>query len=107
MRASLALAALLLAACQSASSAPPDPRVQPTGRTCAGIAALKCGGGDYCRMEPGQCRTVADAGGICTPRPRICPKIYMPVCGCDGRTYASSCEAAAAGASVSAIGQCK
>jgi hypothetical protein len=48
-----------------------------------------------------------DAGGVCRKKPVVCTKIYAPVCGCDGKTYASACTAAAAGASVAKKGECK
>lgn len=61
-----------------------------------------CRGDRYCATAAGACGDV----GVCTTPPEICPRIFNPVCGCDGRTYANSCEAAAAGISVSATGAC-
>jgi hypothetical protein len=99
-------AALVLAAssCQSARPADPPP---PQRKMCGGIAGFQCSGGQYCYIEPGQCRTIADVAGMCRPKPQVCPMIYLPVCGCDGKTYANACGAASAGVSVAAEGACK
>jgi Kazal-type serine protease inhibitor domain len=42
-----------------------------------------------------------DGGGAC-----VCSAIYSPVCGVDGKTYASSCNAACAGVAVAHTGAC-
>lgn len=40
------------------------------------------------------------------PGDAVCPDIYMPVCGADGRTYPNACEAQKAGQSYQS-GECR
>ncbi len=76
------------------------------GKTCGtrGVHG-ECAEGLYCAYRV-QCGAT-DAGGTCTKKPQICTREYMPVCGCDNRTYPNKCEAAHAGASVAVTGECK
>lgn len=62
-----------------------------------------CGEGGYCAKDVGEC----DGRGICLPRPGGCITVYQPVCGCDGETYPSACDAAVVGVSVAATGPCR
>jgi hypothetical protein len=72
---------------------------------CGGITGTPCNDpGEFCELPDGQC--CCDFVGRCSPIPQGCPAIYDPVCGCDGRTYSSRCEASHASASVDYLGPC-
>ena len=63
-----------------------------------------CSEGLYCAYRS-QCGAT-DSGGTCTKKPQACTREYVPVCGCDNRTYPNKCEAAHAGVSVARAGEC-
>ncbi len=64
-----------------------------------------CGGNQFCELPPGVCASALD-GGTCTPIPQACPDVWIPECGCDGKTYSNSCDRQAAGVSLSRRGRC-
>lgn len=68
---------------------------------CAVGDAGGCPEGQICQSPQGRCR----GAGRCVVRPR-CPESGAPVCGCDGQTWPSACEALAAGISVAWRGAC-
>jgi hypothetical protein len=69
---------------------------------CAGPSDTACGPDAYCKAD-----STSDAGGRCEPKPRICPLIYHPVCGADGRTYPNACHAARMGVNLAHGGACE
>ncbi len=71
--------------------------------TCGGSGGIPCPFGQVCNIHgcfPG-------AGGTCVPAPpAVCPRLWAPECGCDGRTYANECLRLRAGAALDHVGEC-
>ena len=63
-----------------------------------------CPGGHACFFPDGDCGAAGAGRG--EQRPEMCTLEYNPVCGCDGRTYGSRCDAARTGVSVAQAGPC-
>lgn len=75
------------------------------GDMCGGIAGIACGTDLFC--DYGAACGFADQSGVCAEMTQLCPKIFAPICGCDGVTYSNACMAAGAGVSVAAEGACQ
>jgi len=74
------------------------------GQACGGTEGATCAEGQFCKRSEGEC--AEDAAGVCVSLPIECPAIFLPVCGCDGATYANKCLADAAGVTVMSPGEC-
>ena len=48
----------------------------------------------------------ATSSGVCVKAPKVCSRLWAPVCGCDGETYANDCKRLKAGVGVAHEGAC-
>ncbi len=84
------------------------PRLGKEGDACGTPTSYAaCEDRIFCLRSPvGSCGRT-DVPGVCTVKPEVCPLIFRPVCGCDGKTYGNACAAWYAGASIDYEGACK
>lgn len=73
----------------------------------AGVQPGSCGSNRDCAAGAFCAAPSCGGAGSCESRPEVCPGIYAPVCGCDGRTYSSGCVAASQGVNTAHVGECR
>jgi hypothetical protein len=78
----------------------------PCERECGGFLGIPCEKGEFCEYPAGTC-DVADNMGVCVKIPVVCPAVFDPVCGCDGKTYGNDCERQTAMVSKDHDGPCE
>lgn len=118
-RSFLVLVLVLVAACGAKSPPPPPNNTPPPsegsateppptdqGPICGTRGAQPCPANMFCNYQPGAACGETDHPGHCMVAPEMCPEIFQPVCGCDGKTHPNSCQAAAAKSGVRAAGEC-
>jgi hypothetical protein len=98
---------LLLAVIAPLLVLPPTPvSAAPSGETCDGIAALQCDARLWCEHQAGQCAAPDGAGTCVKESGPMCTAMFLPVCGCDGKTYGNDCERKVAKAQLDHAGEC-
>jgi hypothetical protein len=99
---SLITAALFFGSGAAGDGASPREAGQP----CGGIAGEICGSKLYCAKPQGTCGVINQLG-TCAITGGFCTYDFVPLCGCDNKTYRNMCEADMAGVNVAYKGECK
>jgi hypothetical protein len=86
----------------AAADAPAGPD-GPAGIAC-GPGRPECPQGMRCQVEP-SCLPAEQRKGVCVAGQAGCPGVYIPVCGCDGRTH-DVCSAQSEGLAIVHDGPC-
>jgi hypothetical protein len=76
------------------------------GAVCGTRGAKACPADQFCNFPVGADCGATDKPGHCATKPKLCPHLVNPVCGCDGKTYNNGCEASRAGTGLHATGAC-
>jgi hypothetical protein len=83
-----------------------DPNAPDSGaRSCGGFAGEVCDPADFCDFPDNDCGA-ADSVGTCKTRPDLCQPVIDEVCGCDGSTYQTECNAQMAGTDIASEDPC-
>lgn len=73
---------------------------------CSVVPSVPCPGTEVCDLDtPNRC-TAGSEPGHCIVLPASCPALVVPVCGCNGQTYANDCERQRARAQLAHTGAC-
>jgi hypothetical protein len=84
-----------------------DRKLGAQGAGCGSRGLAECASDLYCAFPAGSQCGALDTGGVCSRRAEACIQLFQPVCGCDGITYGSACDASSARMSVAYDGECK
>jgi len=92
----------------TADTTPPVPETPTLGcEVGPDVDESPCGVDEYCKLDTaGACAETEVEAGVCTTMPMMCTFNYLPVCGCDGITYANACAAESNGTNVVTDGEC-
>lgn len=76
--------------------------IQASEESCSKNA--DCIPGKYCNFEKNCGEDLSS--GVCKEKPQKCNRIYLPVCGCNNKTYSNECVAAMEGVDIKSKGKC-